>query len=123
LVLWAYVRGWTAGGPLGTFQISFVKNGAFHPNLQLVTWPGWGTNVFTQIGYQFVPPAYPAANYLTGADLALANTGFSLSVLATSGQVAGAGFNVNGAVMRVCFQDPYTPSATFVNVPLAFCEA
>jgi hypothetical protein len=79
-------------------------------------------NSFVQIGYQMILPVPPALNNMKGSDLSIANTGFGLSNAPVAGTLAGTGFNINGAVMRVCFKDPYSVAKTYRNVPLLFCE-
>jgi hypothetical protein len=113
-------RGLPNGGTLGDLLLSFIKNGSTHPNFSAVPYVGWGNGSFSLLGVsQFNPPT-TGANIIVGADLKNSNTGYGLSIAPAAGTVPGGGFNINGAVMRVCYQD-VDKSNLVVTIPLQMC--
>lgn len=114
-------RGLPNGGTLGDLLLSFIKNGNLHPNFSQIPYVGWGNGSFAQLGVsQFNPPT-TGINSIVGADLKNSNTGYGLAIAPSAGTVPGGGFNINGAVMRVCYQD-VDKSNLIVSIPLQVCH-
>jgi len=118
---------WGRGLPLGgtlavdAIRISFAKNGATTAAYNLVPYVGWGNGVFSQFAVATYSPPLSGAGAITKADLLSGSTGFVITNVPGSGTVPGAGFNLNGATMGVCYQDKDL-SGTLITIPLQVCE-